>query len=125
MSVAVKDDLVNVDSLRSAIAEAMPGIVGASPQRSLDNFTYVSTLGYFTPRTLANAKVVDAKTVASLLQAKQGRYIDTRNDAEFNEGHVPGATLIPYVEKSSKIRISTPPSTRSMSVVSGLTRVLC
>jgi rhodanese-related sulfurtransferase len=37
-----------------------------------------------------------------LLRAKQGRYIDTRNNAEFNEGHVPGATLIPYVEKSSK-----------------------
>jgi rhodanese-related sulfurtransferase len=104
MSVAVKDDLkLNVDGLRSAIAEAMPGTVGAKPAAvTRDNFTYVSTLGYFTPRALANAKVVDANTVASMLRGKQGRYIDTRNKAEFNEGHVPGATLIPYVEKSSK-----------------------
>lgn len=104
MSVAVKDDLkLNVDGLRAAIADAMPGAVGAKAAPvNRDSFTYVSTLGYFTPRTLAGAKVVDAKTVASLLQSKQGRYIDTRNDVEFNEGHVPGATLIPYVEKSSK-----------------------
>jgi len=104
MSVAVKDDLkLNIEGLRSAIADSMPGTVGVKPASvTRDNFTYVSTLGYFTPRSLANAKVVDAKTVAALLQSKQGRYIDTRNDAEFNEGHVPSATLIPYVEKSSK-----------------------
>ncbi len=104
MSVAVKDDLkLNIDGLRASIGEAMPNAVGAKPVAAArDSFTYVSTLGYFTPRALAGAKVVDAKTVAALLQARQGRYIDTRNDLEFNEGHVPGATLVPYVEKSSK-----------------------
>jgi len=61
----------------------------------------VSTLGYFTPRTLPGAKVVDAAGVAQLLQAG-ATYVDTRTDAEFKAGHVPGAKLVPYVEKSAK-----------------------
>lgn len=64
-------------------------------------FDYVSTLGYFTPRALPGATVVDAKTVAQLMAAG-ARYVDTRTDAEFKAGHMPGAVLLPYVEKSAK-----------------------
>ena len=41
------------------------------------------------------------KTVAQLLQ-RGASYIDTRTEAEFKAGHVPGARLVPYVEKSAK-----------------------
>jgi rhodanese-related sulfurtransferase len=61
----------------------------------------VSTLGYFTPRSLPGATVVDAATVAQLLQ-RGARYIDTRTDPEFKAGRVPGSSLVPYVEKSAK-----------------------
>jgi rhodanese-related sulfurtransferase len=45
--------------------------------------------------------VVDAQTVAQLLQSG-AQYIDTRTDKEFAAGRVPGAKLVPYVEKSPK-----------------------
>lgn len=64
-------------------------------------FKYVSTLGYFTPRALPGANLVDAAAAAQLL--KQGAvYIDTRTETEFKAGHVPGSRLVPYVEKSAK-----------------------
>ena len=66
-----------------------------------DDYKYVATLGYFTPRALPGATVVDAKAVAQLLQAG-ATYVDTRTDAEFKAGHVPGAVLVPYHEKSAK-----------------------
>lgn len=65
------------------------------------DYEYVSTLGYFTPRQLPGAKVVDAAAVAELMRAG-ATYIDTRTEAEFKAGHVPQARLVPYVEKSAK-----------------------
>ena len=41
------------------------------------------------------------QAVAQLL-ARGARYIDTRTEPEFKAGHVPGAKLVPYVEKSPK-----------------------
>ncbi|MBL8325486.1 MAG: PhnD/SsuA/transferrin family substrate-binding protein [Rubrivivax sp.] len=64
-------------------------------------YEYVSTLGYFTPRQLPGAKVIDAAAVAQLMAAG-AVYIDTRTEAEFKAGHVPQARLVPYVEKSAK-----------------------
>lgn len=101
LSVAVKDgSKLSADALRSDLGEAVPS--ARSSRVTAQDFTYVSTLGYFTPRALKGAKVVDAKAVASMLNGKTARYIDTRNDVEFKEGHVPGSVLIPYVEKSAK-----------------------
>lgn len=100
LSVAIRDDSkIDLVELRSALTEAL---VGEKLQSfSVDDFKYVSTLGYFTPRSLAGATVVDAPTVAALI--KQGaRYIDTRNEVEYKAGHVAGAVLVPYVEKSLK-----------------------
>lgn len=107
LAIAVKEgSKINVDMLRADMAESMAAApAGVATKLSSINkteFNYVSTLGYFTPRALAGATVVDAKTVQAMLDAKKARYIDTRNDAEFAEAHVPGATLIPYVEKSLK-----------------------
>ncbi len=64
-------------------------------------FDYVSTLGYFTPRQLPGATVVDAVNVARLM-TEGAVYFDTRTEAEFKAGHVPGAQWLPYVEKSAK-----------------------
>jgi rhodanese-related sulfurtransferase/ABC-type phosphate/phosphonate transport system substrate-binding protein len=65
------------------------------------DYEYVSTLGYFTPRQLPGAKVIDATAVADLMRGG-AIYVDTRTEAEFKAGHVPQARWVPYVEKSAK-----------------------
>ena len=65
------------------------------------DFDYVSTLGYFTPRLLPGATVVDAAAVARLM-AEGAVYFDTRTETESKAGQVPGARFLPYVEKSAK-----------------------
>lgn len=93
-------------ALRAALSvnlESLPGAEGAKPLvLTAKDFEYVSTLGYFTPRALAGATLVDATEVSKLLQAGGVQLIDTRNSEEFKAGHLPGAKLVPYVEKSAK-----------------------
>lgn len=103
LSVAVKDGSgVNADTVRAAIADSSAITQGVKlASLSKRDFEYVSTLGYFTPRVLPGATVVDAKTVQQLMQSG-AQYIDTRTEAEFRAGRVPGAKLVPYVEKSPK-----------------------
>lgn len=107
LSVALREDSkVNADAFRAALVESLAaGAVLSDGSKTValkgDDFNYVSTLGYFTPRSLGGAQVVDAAAVAQLLQ-RGARYIDTRTDVEFKAGHVPGAKLVPYVEKSAK-----------------------
>ena len=107
LSVAIKDGVKpGAEALRTALNAAvggeLPGAEGGKlATLTSESFAYVSTLGYFTPRALPGATVVDAAKVAQMVQAG-ARYIDTRTDAEFKAGHVPGATLMPYVEKSAK-----------------------
>ncbi|MEP6557835.1 MAG: rhodanese-like domain-containing protein [Burkholderiales bacterium] len=107
LSVAIKNEskpgvAALQSELKKAIAKPGSGLENVKFQSlSSKDFEYVSTLGYFTPRLLPGAKVLDAAGVAAL--AKQGaRIIDTRTAAEFKEGHIDGSTLVPYVEKSSK-----------------------
>ncbi|MFO0442811.1 MAG: rhodanese-like domain-containing protein, partial [Betaproteobacteria bacterium] len=69
--------------------------------RARKDFDYVATLGYFTPRALPGATVVDAAAVARLL-AEGGVYVDVRTQAEFDRAHVKDARLVPYGEKSPK-----------------------
>ncbi len=107
LSVAVKDgskpDALAVQAALAAVlavgSNGRPGIKTVSLTR--DDFQYVSTLGYFTPRSLAGAQVVDAANVKRLVE-KGAKVIDTRNEAEYKAGHIPGAELVPYVEKSAK-----------------------
>ncbi len=106
LSVALKDgSRPGAEALRVALAEysgVVPGAEGVKfASLTAQDFAYVSTLGYFTPRALPGATLVDAKAVGSMLQGGSV-FIDTRNEAEYKAGHVPGAILVPYVEKSHK-----------------------
>jgi rhodanese-related sulfurtransferase/ABC-type phosphate/phosphonate transport system substrate-binding protein len=80
---------------------AAPEAGGKGVPVQANAFDYVATLGYFTPRSLPGATQVDAAAVAQLLKAK-AVYVDTRSEAEFKAGHVPGALFVPYIEKSAK-----------------------
>jgi rhodanese-related sulfurtransferase/ABC-type phosphate/phosphonate transport system substrate-binding protein len=108
LSVAIRDGVrPGVAAFDAALTEALAGNGGLRADNAkvmslhAADFDYVSTLGYFTPRDLPGAQVVDPVMVAQLLQGG-AHYIDTRTDAEFKAGHVPGAKLVPYVEKSHK-----------------------
>ena len=103
LSVALKPGSgLTAEGLRAALL-AGPGVggqklVGLAP----DAFDYVATLGYFTPRSLPGATVVEAAAVQQLMAKGGALYIDTRSEAEYKAGHVPGAKLVPYHEKSAK-----------------------
>ena len=106
-AVALKPaSAIDPEALRAALSKnlaASPGVFGAQKLQPLaaKDFDYVATLGYFTPRSLPGATVVEAAAVAQLLKSG-GMVFDTRNDVEFKAGHIAGAQLLPYVEKSVK-----------------------
>lgn len=108
LSVAIRDGVrPPLAAFDAALTEALAGSEALRLEKArvvsmhAADFDYVSTLGYFTPRELPGAQVVDPAAVAQLLQ--QGAvYIDTRTEAEFKAGRVPGSRLLPYVEKSPK-----------------------
>ena len=104
-SVAVRKGAnLSVDALRSALMTELPkaSAVSYADARTPKDFDYVSSLGYFTPRVLAGATLVEDPAMIETLMAGGAQYIDTRTQAEFDRGHVPGARLVPYVEKSAK-----------------------
>ncbi|MDD5002030.1 rhodanese-like domain-containing protein [Rhodoferax sp.] len=107
LTVALKNgSRPGAEALRAALTDGMtavPGAVGAKTVAlAAKDFEYVSTLGYFTPRTLPGATLIDAAGVAKLVKQKDTYLIDTRNKDEFKAGHLPGAKWVPYVEKSAK-----------------------
>jgi rhodanese-related sulfurtransferase len=61
----------------------------------------VASLGHFTPAQLPGAKRVRAAEVKELI-AQRAVMVDVRSEKEYHEGHVPGAILVPYGEKSLK-----------------------
>lgn len=110
ISVVVKQSLAATPAMRAlqpallrTLAAQALARAGVDKPVAIDKreFEYVSTLGYFTPRQLPGATVVDAVTVARLM-TEGATYYDTRTEAEFKAGHVPGAKWLPYVEKSAK-----------------------
>lgn len=108
LSVAIRDGVrPPLAAFDAALTEALNGsdVLRAEKAKVMSmhaaDFDYVSSLGYFTPRDLPGAQVVDPGAVAQLLQ-QGASYIDTRTEAEFKAGRVPGARLVPYVEKSPK-----------------------
>ena len=64
-------------------------------------YKYVASLGHFTPAQLPGAKRVTAAEVQQLI-AQGAQMVDVRSEKEYNEGHIPGARLVPYGEKSLK-----------------------
>jgi rhodanese-related sulfurtransferase len=110
ITVAVKQSLAGTPALRQlqpsllkAFASQPSSAVGLERVTEVQPaaFEYVSTLGYFTPRALPGVQLVDAAAVADLMRTG-ATYVDTRTEAEFKAGHVTGAKLVPYVEKSAK-----------------------
>lgn len=107
LSVAVREGKPGLETLQAALTESAPlaQLLRAENAKAMapkaEDFKYVTTLGYFTPRSLPGAAVVDAPAVAKLLQAG-ATYVDTRTEVEFKAGHVPGSLLVPYHEKSQK-----------------------
>ena len=103
LSVVVRDGTKpGAEALGAALTEALVAAGAPKPTpTAVADFDYVSTLGYFTPRALQGAQVVDAAEVARLLQAG-AVYVDTRTDVEFKAGRPAGAIWVPYVEKSAK-----------------------
>jgi rhodanese-related sulfurtransferase/ABC-type phosphate/phosphonate transport system substrate-binding protein len=105
LSVAVKKDLA--PELRGKVAKwfmASATSCGMKPvvlHGDLSGYKRVAELGTFTPAALPGATLVTAADVKRL--AAQGVLIaDTRNAQEFQQKHIPGAVLVPYVEKSLK-----------------------
>lgn len=105
LSLAVlRRSALDADTLRQKLLAELVGRVpaGLSTRIAAQDFDYVSTLGYFTPRLLAGANLVEDPGHIAQLLAQGARYIDTRTSEEFKQGHVPGAVLVSYVEKSAK-----------------------
>jgi ABC-type phosphate/phosphonate transport system substrate-binding protein/rhodanese-related sulfurtransferase len=98
------------DKLRNALLQLQ-----GSPQASLlgrlkiarfepatrDDFQYVSTLGYFTPKLLPGATMIDAAQAKDLM-ARGVPLFDTRVEHEYKESHIKGAISLPYKENSPK-----------------------
>ena len=110
ISVVVRQSLAATPAVRNlqpvllrALSSAAVGRSGLEGPAAIGKreYEYVSTLGYFTPRQLPGATVLDANAVVRML-AEGARYVDTRTEAEFKQGHVAGARWLPYVEKSVK-----------------------
>jgi rhodanese-related sulfurtransferase len=107
LSVALKNgSRPGPEALRAALTDSLAEVPGAAGAKTValtaKDFEYVSTLGYFTPRALPGAGLIDAAGVARLVREGNTVLIDTRNKEEFKAGHLPGAKLVPYVEKSAK-----------------------
>lgn len=111
IAVNAKLDKATKDRIRAAFLSPNPRIVASTKVLGLDvtsataitaeDYKYVSTLGYFTPRTLPGATMVTAPEVSDLLK-KGATLYDTRSAEEYNTRHIQGAKLLPYGEKSRK-----------------------
>ncbi len=53
------------------------------------------------PDGLSGAKVINAEECKKLMNSN-GKVFDVRNELEYGEGHLPGAIMLPYKEKSDK-----------------------
>ncbi|HSD52850.1 MAG TPA: PhnD/SsuA/transferrin family substrate-binding protein [Burkholderiales bacterium] len=111
VAVYTKLDKPTKDRIRTAFLTPNPKVVATAPLTGLDlatvkpigaeEYKYVSTLGYFTPRQLPGATVVSADEVAELLK-KGATIYDTRTAEEYGAKHIQGAKFLPYGEKSRK-----------------------
>jgi ABC-type phosphate/phosphonate transport system substrate-binding protein len=89
-------------SAKAAFATAQAGLdVRRMEPITAKEYDYVSTLGYFTPRSLEGVKIVSAEEAAEMMQKGIALY-DTRIEDEHREGHIKGALWLPYAEKSAK-----------------------
>lgn len=79
----------------------MPGIGKIAVRHEPGPYKYVASLGHFTPAQLPGVTRVGAAEVQKLIAAG-AQMVDVRSEREYLEGHIPGARLVPYGEKSLK-----------------------
>ena len=111
IAVNAKLDKPTKERIRAAFLSPNPRLVAANKLSGIDlsqaaaispdDYKYVATLGYFTPRQLPGATIVTAEQVADLLK-KGATLYDTRSAEEYAARHIQGAKLLPYGEKSRK-----------------------
>jgi rhodanese-related sulfurtransferase len=105
LSVAIKKDLT--PELRGKLAKwfsvSAPscGLKSVASRSDVSGYKRVAELGTFTPTGLDGVEIVNADGVKRLL-AQGAVVVDTRNEKEFGQKHIPGAMLVPYHEKSLK-----------------------
>ena len=87
---------------KAAVPTAQVGLdVRKMAPISPKEYDYVSTLGYFTPRSLDGVTIVSAEEAAEMMKKGIPLY-DTRVAEENREGHIKGSQWLPYGEKSPK-----------------------
>lgn len=111
IAVNAKLDKATKDRIRAAFLSPNPRVVAATKLSGIDlaqaapitqeDYKYVSTLGYFTPRQLPGATIVTADQVTELMK-KGATLYDTRSAEEYATRHIQGAKFLPYGEKSRK-----------------------
>lgn len=82
-------------------SSAVAGLKPVAQRAELADYQTVAELGFFTPRSLPGATVVDAAQVQKLV-AQGAVIVDARNAKEYKAKRIPKAVFIPYVEKSLK-----------------------
>jgi rhodanese-related sulfurtransferase len=105
-SLVVKTDMPS--NIRQALLTSLKQIgearginMGFDSHAELSKYKALQELGTFTPVELPGTTLVDAKTVALLLE--QGvPVVDTRVASEYKQNHIAGALSIPYGERSLK-----------------------
>lgn len=112
LSIAINNKIPKAlqSKLRAALLQPHTGAQTAVLQRlriaqfepaKRDDYKYVETLGYFTPKTLPGATVLSAQEAKALMDKGVALY-DTRVEHEYKEGHIKGAISLPYKENSGK-----------------------
>lgn len=105
-SVLVKSSLpehvkVKIAAWFTGPEATLPGLGRVITKHETAPYKYVASLGHFTPAQLPGAKRVRALEVRELI-AQRAVMVDVRSEKEYIEGHIPGAILVPYGEKSLK-----------------------
>jgi len=97
----VRDAFLHPDAKLSRDVRAAGFDVEKMRPIARDDYKYVSTLGYYTPRTLPGATIITAEEATELME-KGVPIFDTRVKEEYVDGHIKGALSLPYGEKSAK-----------------------
>jgi rhodanese-related sulfurtransferase/ABC-type phosphate/phosphonate transport system substrate-binding protein len=106
MSVLVKSSLPDATKAKMAAwflgpEATLPGLGRVTTRHEASTYKYVASLGHFTPAQLPGVKRVRASEVKELI-LQGAMMVDVRSEKEYREGHIPGAILLPYGEKSLK-----------------------
>jgi len=125
MSVLIKSSLPDATKAKVAAwfnspEATLPGLGRVTTRHEASTYKYVASLGHFTPAQLPGVTRVRAAEVKELI-AKGAVMVDVRSEKEYKEGHIAGAILVPYGEKSLK-DIAFDPAVDSFAGVDKLDR---